>query len=60
MLLSVGTSGMVYPAAMLPERAAAVGATVVSIDPQPGMGCWLQGKAGAVLPALIDDALAGT
>jgi NAD-dependent deacetylase len=55
-LLSVGTSGTVYPAAELPLRAAAAGATVISIDPQPCNGCWLEGKAGTVLPALMEDA----
>lgn len=55
-LVSVGTSGVVYPAAMLPARAARHGATVISIDPQPADGCWLQGSAGDVLPALIRDA----
>lgn len=55
-LLSVGTSGAVYPAAMLPHRAAAAGATVISVDPQPCTDCWLQGNAGIVLPALIHDA----
>lgn len=55
-LLSVGTSGAVLPAALLPVTAAATGATVISVDPQPMEGCWLQGKAGDVLPRLISDA----
>lgn len=56
LLLTVGTSGMVYPAALLPSEARAAGATVVSIDPQPAEGCWLRGTAGEVLPQLIRDA----
>lgn len=55
-LLSVGTSGMVFPAAMLPAEAAAAGATVLTVDPHPCEGCWLQGKAGDVLPKLVGDA----
>ncbi len=54
-LLSVGTSGAVYPAAMLPDNAKAAGTLVVTIDPQPRSGCWLEGDAGTVLPKLIHD-----
>lgn len=56
LLLSVGTSGAIFPAAMLPAQAAAAGATVLIVDPQPVEGCWLEGKAGEVLPKLISDA----
>jgi NAD-dependent deacetylase len=52
-LISVGTSATVYPAAILPERAANQGATVITIDPKPNAGCWLQGNAGAILPKLL-------
>lgn len=52
-LVCVGTSGAVYPAAMLPARAESRGATVISVDPQPGAGCWLEGRAGEVLPRLL-------
>jgi NAD-dependent deacetylase len=55
-LLSVGTSGAVYPAAMLPDDAAKSGATVIAIDPQPCNGCWLQGTAADILPKLVSDA----
>lgn len=55
-LLSVGTSGVVYPAAILPTDAAQAGATVIAVDPQPGDGCWLQGTAADVLPKLVRDA----
>jgi NAD-dependent deacetylase len=58
-LISVGTSGAVYPAAMLPDDAAASGATVIAVDPQPTAGCWLQGNAGEILPKLIADAFGG-
>jgi NAD-dependent deacetylase len=55
-LLSVGTSGAVYPAAMLPADAAEAGATVIVVDPQPSDGCWLEGTAAEVLPKLMRDA----
>lgn len=55
-LLSIGTSGAVYPAAMLPAEAAAAGATVLLIDPEPTEGVWLEGKAGDVMPRLISAA----
>lgn len=55
-LISVGTSASVYPAAMLPTDAAAAGATVISLDPQPSEGCWLQGTAADMLPKLLSDA----
>lgn len=54
--LSVGTSGAVYPAAMLPEQATAAGATVITIDPLSSGRNWLQGAAGTVLPKLLNDA----
>jgi NAD-dependent deacetylase len=55
-LLSVGTSGAVYPAAMLPMDAAEAGATVIVVDPQPGDGCWLGGTAADILPKLVSHA----
>lgn len=55
--LQVGTSGMVWPAAMLPHEAKASGATVIRIDPTPGPAdVWLEGSAGSVLPLLVDAA----
>jgi NAD-dependent protein deacetylase/lipoamidase len=56
LLLSVGTSRAVYPAAMLPDWAAGAGATVVTVDPQPNSDCPLAGNAGVILPKLISDA----
>lgn len=58
LLLSVGTSGMVYPAAQLPEIAAQNNATVVHINPQKMSaitrhGYSLQGAAGEILPLLL-------
>jgi NAD-dependent deacetylase len=59
-MLVVGASGMVYPAAALPRWAKQAGATVVVIDPNPpdDANVWLQGRAGEVLPKLVDAAFA--
>lgn len=56
-LLVVGTSGEVYPAAALPEEARSVGATVIDVSVGPTdvrSDLRLRGKAGSVLPALAD------
>ena len=56
LLLVVGTSGMVYPAAELPAIARRAGAQVLHINPQLELeeGDWgIQGLAGEVLPQLI-------
>ena len=59
-VLVVGTSGLIYPAAMLPGVARQHGAFVISIDPQePGPShLWLRGRAGDVLPQLVEAAFA--
>lgn len=61
---SIGTSSVVYPAAQLPMLAASGGAYVVQINPQAtdldGLAdCNLRGKAGAILPALVQAVWAG-
>lgn len=59
-LLVVGTSGEVYPAAALPEKARSAGATVIDVSAGPTdvrSDLRLQGNAGAVLPALADRVL---
>jgi len=58
MFLSIGTSGLVYPAAGLPDAALRNGAIVVEINPQPTAFTErahfsLAGAAGVVLPALL-------
>lgn len=60
-LLSVGTSSLVYPAASLPHEALSAGATVVEINPEETpltrqVAYSLRGRAGEVLPKLIDTA----
>lgn len=56
--LSVGTSGLVRPAAELPAAAKRLGAYVVEINLEPGaqpdlFDAHLYGPAGAILPALV-------
>jgi NAD-dependent deacetylase len=54
-LLVVGTSGEVFPAATLPETASRAGAVVVEVAPGPTdieADLRLEGQAGAVLPRL--------
>ncbi len=53
-MLVVGTSGLVYPAAMLPEMAKSAGASIIAVGPEEGIAdVWLTGAAGVVLPALL-------
>ena len=57
-LLSVGTSGLVYPAAALPFEALENGATLVEINPgetplTPHANYSIRGPAGEVLPELV-------
>lgn len=55
--LSVGTSGQVMPAAMLPSRARIAGAPVIEIGPEPCLGdIQLRGHAGSLLPQLVQAA----
>ncbi len=55
---SVGTSGLVYPAASLPFEALCTGATVIEINPESTpftekAHFVLNGAAGVVLPELL-------
>jgi NAD-dependent deacetylase len=57
--LSIGTSGVVYPAASLPVIARRGGAYLVEVNPEPTpltdqADEFLQGPAGVVLPALVE------
>jgi len=56
-LLVVGTSGEVYPAASVPAMARARGATVITVDPaEPGPAhIWLRGPAAEILPRLAAE-----
>ena len=61
-LLVVGTSGEVYPAAELPDVASAAGATVIDVSAGPTdvrSDLRLRGRAGRIIPALADRLLAG-
>lgn len=58
-LLVIGTTGGVYPAASLPERALARGVRVIEVNmhPSPITGAaevFLQGRAKELLPALLE------
>ena len=60
MFLSVGTSGLVYPAAGLPLLARQSGACLVEINPEPTQlsalaDFRLQGPSGEVLPRLVSE-----
>jgi NAD-dependent deacetylase len=57
-MLVVGTSGLVYPAASLPFAAKAGGATLIEVNTQPSeitgaVDIFLQGPAGEILPELV-------
>ncbi len=59
---SIGTSGIVYPAAMLPQMAQRNGAFLVEINPEPTpltdiTDEFLVGKSGKILPELLKDIL---
>jgi NAD-dependent deacetylase len=61
LFLSIGTSGVVYPAASLPVLAGGSGAVVVEINPEESplsesADVVLRGRAGEVLPGLLEAA----
>lgn len=64
LVLVVGTSGIVYPAAMLPELASQAGVPVVEINPEPTPAshtcsfAW-RATAGVALPALVEAIVSG-
>jgi NAD-dependent deacetylase len=57
LLIQIGCSGAVWPAALLPQEAQSHGAQVITIDPAEDFGdLWLPGAAGQVLPQLVERA----
>jgi NAD-dependent deacetylase len=63
-LLVVGTSGLVWPAAELPHIARRSGAAVIEVNPVPSevtplADVFLPGAAGVVLPDLVEAVRAG-
>ncbi len=57
-MLVVGTSGVVQPAASLPFMARSAGARVIEVNPSPGgitpiADVWLGGPSGEILPQLV-------
>lgn len=63
LLLIIGTSAEVYPAAALPSAVKALGARIIEINAEPTRitrtltDCFLQGNAEQILPALAGRAL---
>ena len=57
-LLAVGTSGAVFPAAMLPEQAKSAGAELIAVGPERSgsSDVWLPGTAARMLPMLMSAA----
>jgi len=60
-MLVVGTSGLVYPAAGLPAGARRAGAAVITVNPEPTdlddlAAVCIRGKAAEVLPRLLEAA----
>lgn len=59
LMLVIGTSGEVYPAALIPQNAKFYGATIVEINTNPSnytdsiTDVFLQGKAGKILKELV-------
>jgi NAD-dependent deacetylase len=61
--LCIGTSGVVYPAASIPQMAKKEGAFLVEINPEPTpitdiTDEFLQGPSGVILPALCEQLIA--
>lgn len=57
LLVSIGTSQSVYPAAGLPQLAKENGSRVIVIDPQVSGGdLWLAEKSEEILPQLVESA----
>jgi NAD-dependent deacetylase len=58
-MLVVGTSGVVYPAAALPSIARQGGGVVIEVNPEPGgitpiANTFLRGPGGRILPGLVE------
>jgi len=57
LVLAIGTSGSIFPAASIPDMARACGARVVSVGPEETSGdVWLSGTATEVVPRLVEHA----
>ena len=58
LMLVIGTSGVVHPAARMPLEAKRHGAKLIEINPfrselTPHMDAWLEGASGAIMPRLL-------
>lgn len=60
LFFSIGTSGVVYPAAELPLRVLGTGAKVIQVNPARVEVCsqeyWLQGSTADMMKALFEQA----
>ena len=59
-MLVLGTSGVVYPAAAMPGYAREAGAAIIEVNPKksaltPLADLFLKGPTGEVLPRVIDE-----
>jgi NAD-dependent deacetylase len=59
LFISIGTSGVVWPAAGYPQLAKSSGALCIEVNPDPSEQAWMvddvyKGKAGELLPLLFD------
>ena len=64
LFVSVGTSGVVYPAAGFVQTAKYYGATTIDLNPEPAylnpyFDKHLKGKAGILLPQFVDELIYG-
>lgn len=61
LVISIGTSGDVWPANKIPGDAARRGVKIIGVGPEElDADLWLRGRAGEVIPALIEAAGAST
>ena len=61
-MLVIGTTGGVYPAAGLPERALRAGVSVIEVNKDPSpisahVDVYIEGRAAEIIPSLVDAAL---
>ncbi len=60
-MIIIGTSGVVYPAADIPFMASQKGATIIEINVAPTpftssvTNCFLEGNASTILPGILDE-----
>ncbi len=64
LMLVIGTSGIVYPAANMPRTAKKFGAKIIEINPEKTplsdfiADIFIKGKAGVIIPRIVDELVA--